>query len=97
MSYTSFFCSSGVLTKIGVITFGFLNSEGFGMKKVIVIVVGLLSLLTSLYASRASFVVSNEELFYSYDTIVNESIAEDRIVNLELTNSDVVIFSDSTK
>ena len=67
------------------------------MKKVIVIVVGLLSLLTSLYASRASFVVSNEELFYSYDTIVNESIAEDRIVNLELTNSDVVIFSDSTK
>ena len=67
------------------------------MKKVIVIVVGLLSLLTSIYASSVSFVVSNEELFYSYDTTLNESINDDRIVNLELTNSDIVIFSDIDK
>ena len=60
------------------------------MKKVIVIVVGLLSLLTSLYASRASFVVSNEIASFSYEKQINEPLSDDNLVTLNISDLDII-------
>ena len=60
------------------------------MKKVIVILVVLLSLLTSVYASRVPFVVSNEITSFSYETQLNEPILNDKLVLINLSESDII-------
>ena len=60
------------------------------MKKVIVILVVLLSLLTSVYASRVSFVVSNEITSFSYENQLNEPILDDKLVSINLSESDII-------